>query len=215
MGCLGSSAGSRIASAVVVVADRHQEPGLDVAGQRVVRLELECLVGERPGLLVVAAGEVLVGHLRVQVGIVGLLLELPLELRELDRLLLAHAGADRLDHLVEIGQVALLEVGLVDVEAVGDGPVGRESAAVGHEHLDQGVVAESLEHVPGIELGLAVGHLAVVGLVGPDEAEVDRVEVQELACAWARAPGASGSTPGAGGSPRSRRPGPRCTSGGC
>ena len=92
-----------------------------------VRLELERLVGERPGLLVVAAGEVLVGHPRVQVGIVGLLLDLPLELRELDRLLLVDAGADRLDHLVEIGQIALLEVGLLDVEALGDRPVGREA----------------------------------------------------------------------------------------
>ena len=122
----------------------------------------------------------LVGHPGVQVGIVGLLLELPLELRELDRLLLAHPGADRLDHLVEIREIALLEVGLLDVEAVGDGPVGREPAAIGHEHLDQGIVAEPLEHVAGIKLGLAIGHLAVVGLLGPDEAQVDRVEVQEL-----------------------------------
>ena len=123
----------------------------------------------------------LVGHPCVQVGIVGLLLDLPLELRELDRLLLAHAGADRLQDLVEIRQIALLEVGLLDVEAVGDRPVGRESAAVGHEHLDQGIVAEPLEHVTGVKLGLAIGHLAVIGLLGADEAQVDRVEVQELA----------------------------------
>ena len=180
LGFSGSSAGSRTASAASSSPIGREQAGLDVAGQRVVRLELQRLVGERPGLLVVAAGEVLVGHPRVQVGVVGLLLELPLELRELDRLLLADAGPDRLDHLVEEGQVPRLEVGLLDVEAVGDGAVGRQAAAVGVEHLDQGVGAEPLEHVLGVELRLAVGHLAVFGLLGADEAEVDRVEVEEL-----------------------------------
>ena len=46
--------------------------------------------------------------------------------------------------------------------------------------LIRAYVAEPLEHVAGVELGLAIGHLAVVGLVGPDESQVDRIQIQEL-----------------------------------
>ena len=66
------------------------------------------------------------------------------------------------------------------MEAVFDGPVGREAPAVAISILMSASVAKSLEHVAGIELGLAVSQLAVVRLVRANEAKVDRIEVQEF-----------------------------------
>ena len=90
------------------------------------------------------------------------------------------AGVDGLDHIIEEAQIPLLEVGLVDLEASGDGLVGRKPAPVGREHVRDGIGAEPLRHVLGVELGLAVGHLAIVGLFRPDETQVDVIEVEQV-----------------------------------
>ena len=52
------------------------------------------------------------------------------------------------------------------------------AAPIGHQHLDQGIIAETFEHVSSIKLGLAIGHLAVIGFLGPDEGR----HVKDRAC---------------------------------
>ncbi len=116
-----------------------------------------------------------------QVGIVGLFFLSADQVGQLERLGTVTApGGKFFDQLVDILAITLFEIFLLDVERAPERRTRPQIVGIAGQHFGQGVVAIGFEHVLGVQLRLAIGHLPIVARLGANKPEVDRLQIEHL-----------------------------------